>query len=202
MIHFKDDDKAEKWAESVYGEYISLLSEEQKSEITWYTKSESINRELRKGYLSESNKNTVRILDEVINNAPVLDEDIILYRGVDMNFFTDNNCKIGVLKKDKTVDKFRYMLSKRWLNNKNIFDRGFLSTSLTLGCCMNCYVRLKLLVPKGTKMLFINSLSISAQLEMLIVRGHTIHTLSGTIEKVSFRNIPDYNYILQSAEIV
>lgn len=202
MIHFEDNYKAEKWAESVYGEYISLFTEEQKREITWYTKSESLNQELRKGYISESNKKTVSILDAVISNAPALEDDIILYRGVDMNFFTDNNCKIGVLKKDKSVDKIRYMLSKRCLNNKNIFDRGFLSTSLTLGCCMNCYVRLKLLVPKGTKMLFINSLSISEQLEMLIGRGHTIHTLSGSIEKVSFRNIPDYNYILQSAKIV
>lgn len=201
MIHFEDIYEAENWAEARYGEYINSLTDEQKNEIRWYTKSESINSELRRNCLSEFNEKTVDILDKAINNAPVLDDDILLYRGVDLNFFT-NNYKIGLLREDKSIGKISYMFSKIYLNNKKITDRGFLSMSLTLDSCLNSDVRLKILVPKGTKMLFINSLSISKQLEMLLGRNHTIHTLSGHLEKVSFRYISDYYYVLQSSEIL
>lgn len=202
MIRFTNDDEAEIWAESIYGEYISSLSEEHKMAIMGYTKSESINPELRNDCLCEYNSKTIKYIDEAIANAPTLNEDIILYRGVDMNFFTDNKCKIGLLNEDKSINKISYFFSKKLLNNRYIVDKGFLSTSLTFDTCMNSHIRLELRIPKGTKMLFINSLSVSKQLEILLGRGHTIHTLNNRLEYVSFRYIKGYYYILQSAEIL
>ena len=116
--------------------------------------------ELKKFYIDENTVDVNKVckaLDKIIEKSPGIQEDMILYRGVD-GIFLDGN-------KINTYDI-----------GQKFNDQSYLSTSLLSRNIFNSNIMLAIAVPKGTKAAYIETNTGAGnycQQEMLLARGMT-----------------------------
>jgi hypothetical protein len=152
--------------------YIATIPEDIKNSVAYYGYDgyRAVNRYLETGEIirgadRDTVITTIKHLDVIIENAPPLKGDIVVYRGINL----------------PTIQSKRYA-SPSPLINFTGKHKGFVSTSLDEGvssiflenkCCM-----LKITVPKNKKALYLSGATESAEEEVLFARNSIIEIVS------------------------
>ncbi|EJW20255.1 ADP-ribosyltransferase [Paenibacillus alvei] len=176
MIDFRIDTvKAKKWGEKKYSRWKSALTENEKGQITDYTK----NANPINSYLRENNGNLganpnmdekIELLDKALNKSK-LNDTITVYRGTDGIIFGEE-FQTTLMKGNKVNEEVARKI-KGQFEGTMLLERGYLSTSIVLGnnfLARNVLIELK--VPKGESAGYVDPISyFPGQLEMLLPRN-------------------------------
>ncbi|RAP17753.1 hypothetical protein C2W64_04555 [Brevibacillus laterosporus] len=127
--------KAKRWGKKEYSKWKSVLKENEKKQITEYTKNASpINSYLRKndGNLGSDLKidKKIEIMDKALNKSKLKDS-IIVYRGTDGIIFGEQY-QIDLMDGNK-VKKEKAEEIKEKFEGTVLLERGYLSTSIVIG---------------------------------------------------------------------
>lgn len=152
---------------SAQNKYISTLSEDTQSTIMRYT--DTLYTELNNYLENTSKKNLefdmiVKVLDTAIANAPPLKTDITVYRGLNL----------------PTVKNSRGRSDPLLVGYSGLY-KGYISTSFDINtaltftrqsCCL-----LKVVIPKGSKVLFVSGISNFSTEEEILLPRNTVFEL-------------------------
>lgn len=152
--------------------YIDTLSDTVKDSVSYYGYDgyRAVNRYLETGEIIQGADrdtvvSTIRHLDSIIENAPPLTGDIVVYRGINL----------------PTIQSSRYKTPSPLMNFVGK-HKGFVSTSLDENvssvflenkCCI-----LKITVPKNKKALYLSGVTDSSEEEVLFARNSIIEITS------------------------
>lgn len=158
---FYNKSDIEEWAKNTFK---NLTITEEKN-LYAYTKSESINNDIRMGEkLSFCNEKTDMYLSKIIDEN-IIKESIVVYRGITKEAY---ECMKKAYK-----DKYPYSV-----DNNKLLEKAYMSTSLIDGNELKSYYKLIIVVPKGTHAIYIGDISCSPkQVELLLGKNTVLEVI-------------------------
>ncbi|AQZ47430.1 putative ADP-ribosyltransferase [Paenibacillus larvae subsp. larvae] len=173
MIDFRiDKEKAKKWGKKEYSKWKSTLTEEEKRQITLYTRNASpINTYLRdEGIGSKPDMDKkIELIDKALIKTKLKDS-VTVYRGTDGIIF-GKEFQTTLMNGNKVNGEVAKKIKKEF-EGTMLLERGYLSTSLVNGTLFLARpVLIELKIPKGGNAGYVDPISYyPGQLEMLLPR--------------------------------